>query len=267
MIDFISYILEQSAWLYTKIYQTSLFFFDLWSIVHLLSGFAIYLVLRALRLKHPLIILLSILLAYEVVEILFVYFAFMIFHPETIKDQFTDIFIGLCGALVGKVYLKNSSGYREKHPLYFNLFMMFVASFTYAFFWVGFYHYHYNVESYNSPGINWSTVTGWTAGGLFVLTLFRFLPVKNIVMKSGITWIIYFGALLLFEYIYYYILEVRETSGLPLKPLVFGLVHGTKVLHIFYLAAPMIILSLYALGNRLVCRASGCKFRRLVPEV
>jgi len=173
----------------------------------------------------------------------------------------------MTGAMICRQFLKSLSSSNERTQLWVGILFMFVVSFTYAFTWVGFYHYHYNVESYNSPGINWSTVIGWTAGGLFVLTLFRFLPVKNIMMKAGITWIIYFAALLLYEYIYYEILEVRETSGLPLKPLVFGLIHGTTILHMFYLAAPIIILSLYALGNWLIGRASGCEFRKLVPEV
>jgi hypothetical protein len=70
----------------------------------------------------------------------------------------------------------------------------------------------------------------------------------NLTLRLGLTWISYFLALLAFEYFYYYILEVRECSGLPLKPLVFGLVHGNLTLHVYYLLAPFIILSIFKLG-------------------
>ena len=260
MIEFVNYILEQSAWLYTKIYQNQFFFFDLWSIAHFLSGFTGYLILRALRLKHPLIILLSILFLYELVEILFVYFAFMIFHPETIKDQFTDIFIGISGALGCKLYLASRTALQGKKEIPGRIMLMFTASFAYAYFWVGFYHYHYNVEAYNTPGINWSTALAWTLGGILILMVYSFAPVKNAIVRAGLAWLAHFIVLLVFEYFYYYILEVRETTGLPLKPLIFGVCHGTRKMHIFYIIAPFIIILLYTLGEWLVSRAVPERF-------
>lgn len=258
-MDFIAYILDQSAWLYTKIYQNKLFFFDLWSIVHCWSGFSIYLVLRAIRLKHPLVILASILITYEVIEILFVYFAFMVFHPETIKDQFTDIFVGITGAILCKVYLNIVSEIKDKNPLPVALTLMFIVSFTYAFPWVGFYHYHYNVEAYNFPGINWSTVLAWTLGGIYILLIVVYAPARNLILRIVLAWTSFFILLLLFEYFYYYILEVRETSGLPLKPLIFGVCHGTRKMHVFYLLAPFMIILLFAFGDWLIRRTTGRK--------
>lgn len=262
MTEFVSYILDKSAWLYTRIYQNEFFFFDLWSILHLLSGFAIFMSLRAMHSKRPLVILISILVLYEIVEILFAYFAFNIFRPETIKDQFTDIFIGIAGGLLCSLYLSfaGSSGSKKQIPAL--LILMLVASFTYAFIWTGFYQYHYNVDSYNTPGINWSTVSAWTSAGMLILLLFSFLPLKHITVRVIFSWLGYFISLLIFEYFYYYILEVRETSGIPLKPLIFGLVHGTRKLHVFYLIAPFLIISLFSFGKWLLNLAIKTKAQK-----
>jgi hypothetical protein len=132
---------------------------------------------------------------------------------------------------------------------------MVVVSSTCAFVWVGFYHYSYNLESYNTPGINVLSWLGWTSGGLFILIAFSLLRKMKLPYRLGLTWILYFHALLAFEYFYYYLLEVKEISGLPLRPLIFGLVHGTRTLHVFYIIAPFIILSIYRLGTWLYNRS------------
>jgi hypothetical protein len=254
-MNFIHDILDQSSWLYTKLYQNELFFFDLWSIVHLWSGFSIYLLLRALQLKRPMIVLALILILYEIAEILFIYFAFMIFRPETIKDQFTDIFVGMAGAALSWLYLKAAARYREKAVSPAEIFLILVVSFTYAFVWVGFYHYRYNNEAYNTQGIAWPTAMGWTFGGVVILGLFRLLPVKKLLPRLALTWLLFFTGLLAFEYLYFYILDVREISGLPLKPLIFGLIHGTRKLHVFYVIAPFIIIGLFNFGKWLTNNA------------
>ncbi len=255
-MDLVEYILAESDWLYTRIYQNRFFFFDLWSFVHLWSGFAIYLALRAMRPPRPFLILTGILFLYEVIEILFVYFAYMIFRPETIKDQFTDIILGLTGGLVCMAFLRALKDFYSVRPWVFRFLLAFIASSTYAWFWVGFYGYHYNIESYNTKGINISSLAGWIGGGLFVISLYVLLPVRNRILRIGFTWLGYFAALLAFEYYYYYILAVRETTGNPLKPLVFGLIHGTPTLHTFYMIAPFILIGAYELGLWLASRGA-----------
>lgn len=257
MMDFVSDINEHTAWLYTKLYQNDLFFFDLWSLVHLWSGFMVYLLARALQFKRPMLVLVISLVAYEVVEILFIYIALNVFRPETIKDQFTDIFIGIAGGLACVLFLEAVSRFHDRYPGWIKAFIIFVVSSSYAFIWVGTYRYHYNVESYNTQGINVSSMTGWTLGGIYIISIYLLLRKKSLPLRLGLTWLCFLLVLLPFEYIYYYTLEVRETSGLPLKPLVFGLIHGTRTLHFFYLAAPFILIAVYEFGRWLVSRASA----------
>jgi hypothetical protein len=105
-MDLVKYILSNTDWLYTKLYQNNIFFFDLWSIVHIWSGFVLFLLLRSVRIKRPFLILLVLLTVYEVFEILFTYFAFDIFRPETIQDQFTDIAVGMFGGMLAYYFLR-----------------------------------------------------------------------------------------------------------------------------------------------------------------
>jgi uncharacterized membrane protein YeaQ/YmgE (transglycosylase-associated protein family) len=204
-----------------------------------------------------LLILAVILVAYEVFEILFVYIAFMIFRPETIKDQFTDIFLGVAGGLLCFLFLALVRKFHKRYPEPVHAFIFFVISSSYAFIWVGSYHYKYNVSFYNTPVINISTLIGWTVGGMFILYMYRLFRKRYWLIRISLTWMLYFLALMVFEYFFYYILEVRETSGHPLKPLLFGLVHGTRTLHVFYIIVPFILVAVYEFGLWLVSRASA----------
>jgi uncharacterized membrane protein YeaQ/YmgE (transglycosylase-associated protein family) len=256
-MDFVTYINSETAWLYTKIYQNRLFFFDLWSLVHLWSGFMIYLLIRASRSKRPFLVLVSILVIYEIVEILAIYIALTVFRPETIKDQFTDIFLGIIGGVLCRIFLTTVRRHWERFQGLIHAFIIFVVGSSYDFFWVGFYRYHYNVDYYNTPGINVSTLIAWTTCGMVILGLFRLFGKMKLILRLVLTWIIYFIGLLIFEYTYYYVLLVRETTGLPLRPLIFGLIHGTRTLHVFYMTAPFILISVYEFGLWLVSRASA----------
>ena len=40
----------------------------------------------------------------EIAEILMLYVSLHVFNPETIKDQFTDIFVGILGGLFGYLF-------------------------------------------------------------------------------------------------------------------------------------------------------------------
>lgn len=267
MIEFVQYILDESAWLYTRIYQNRLFFFDLWSFVHLWSGFVFYLFFRAARMKMPLIGLLALLFVYEVIEILFAYFAFHIFRPETIKDQVTDILVGMAGGYICLAFLRAAElAGHWRHRIITGV-ISFMAGATFAFFWVGFYHYTYNVSSYNTAGINLSSFSAWTSGGILIILLFLVFRRYHFLIRLGLTWLSFMIVLLAFEYFFYYLLEVRETTGYPLKPLIWGLIHGTRTLHFVYLTAPFIILSLYLFGTWLVRQSIRHQAGRNVPVV
>jgi len=238
-------LLNETNWLYTKIYQNSLFFFDLWSIVHCWSGFVIFLILKSLKIKRALPALLTILFVYEIIEISFIYFAFNIFKPETIKDQFTDIIVGMLGGTIGFLLCKLSNLANKVHTKNLIYFAMFLASVTYSWLWVGFYHYNYNQGFYNSPGINIGAFTFWVLGAFATIWGSTLIRISNIWLKWIVVWAIYIVCLFAVEYYGFVILGLHESSKADAQPLLFGLIHGTPVLHFVYIFSPFFTILIY----------------------
>jgi hypothetical protein len=248
-MDSVQYILAETNWLYSKIYQNDYLFFDLWSIVHFWSGLVLYLTLGAFRFRYPFMVLFGILFLYELAEILFIYFAFHLFRPETIKDQVTDMLAGLLGGLLfaGLLYLAKKYYHRYKYLVLSA--MMVLAASTYAFPWVGFYHYTYDVASYNTGGgMNFYTYLTWTVAGLLILQVFFLFRKQNLLLRMFNTWLIYFTGLIIFEYITYYLFGIHENSKEVARPLIFGLIHGTRTMDVFYIICPFLFILLYGIG-------------------
>jgi hypothetical protein len=254
-MDVVQYILAETSWLYTKIYQNDLLFLDLWSIVHFWSAFVILLLLRAFRIRPAFPFLFLILFLYELAEILFIYFAFDLFRPETLKDQVTDLLVGLAGGILSLWLLKYAMKYFRSRRYIVLSGMMLLAASTYAFPWVGFYDYHYDVEAYNTGGgMNFYTYLTWTVAGSILLQIFHLLKKQKLFLRILITWTSYFIALLLFEFITYYLFGIHENSVEGASALIFGLIHGTRVMHVFYLICPFLIIMLYGIGVWLLDR-------------
>ncbi len=130
------WIRQQTAWLYLQVYQNQIFFIDLWSLAHFWSGFVIFILLLVIRSKQPWLWLTVGLALYEIAEILMLYVSLHVFNPETIKDQFTDIFVGILGGLFGYLFTY------QKFKLKFDIFKILdfesvFVSMTYSFIWVG----------------------------------------------------------------------------------------------------------------------------------
>ncbi|MEK7719534.1 MAG: hypothetical protein AAB347_07975, partial [Bacteroidota bacterium] len=129
------WIRQQTAWLYLQVYQNQIFFIDLWSLAHFWSGFVIFILLLVIRSKQPWLWLTVGLALYEIAEILMLYVSLHVFNPETIKDQFTDIFVGILGGLFGYLFTY------QKFKLKFDIFKILdfesvFVSMTYSFIWV-----------------------------------------------------------------------------------------------------------------------------------
>jgi len=246
---------EHAGWLYTKIYQNEFFFFDLWSIVHCWSGFVLFLALKALHSKKPLSMLLTILFIYELLEIAFTYFALNIFQPETIKDQFTDIIIGMLFGTIGFLIVHYVSLSKAKHIRNLNFFVIFLASITYAYIWVGFYRYHYNNTLFDTPGINIGGFTFWTMGAFATIFGSTLIKIKNIWLKMSIVWAIYIFCLFAVEYFGFVLMGWHESSKENATPLLFDLIHGTRTLHIVYIISPFISISIYSGLKKLLFQA------------
>lgn len=130
------WIKQQTAWLYLQVYQNHMFFVDLWSLAHFWSGFVVVILLLVVRSKQPWLLLTVGLTLYEIVEILMLYVSLHVFNPETIKDQFTDIFVGILGGLFGYLFIFQK--FRLKIAFFKILdFESVFVSMTYSFIWVG----------------------------------------------------------------------------------------------------------------------------------
>jgi len=127
-MDLYHRFIEATSILYTKVFVGRFFFFDLWSINHMWTGFMLYLILSGLRIKKPFTVILVCLFGYEVFEISLTWFATSIFIPEIIKDQVTDIFIGLTGSFVGFLFLSNYDFLINRfHLVVQNVFIFFIS--------------------------------------------------------------------------------------------------------------------------------------------
>jgi len=161
-------IRDNTEWLYTIIYQNKIFFIDFWSIIHFLSGMLFIALICWISNKKIWLKLFLILLSYEFIEISLYFFSLEIFLPEILKDQITDIFIGLLGGIFYYYFIKS---YNE-HLL--NYLVIIASVFFVAFIWVGFYGYKYNVEIFNTSGINIWAFRLWFCAGLLILFGYKY---------------------------------------------------------------------------------------------
>lgn len=251
----INWIRDNTSWLYTRIYENPIFFFDYWSFVHIYSGISLFVLFTFLGIKHRWILLSIILLSYEIIEIVLVFFALHLFNPETFKDQFTDIVIGYIGGVLGQYLLKEKNVFDSifnKQRFYLRMAAVYAAV-TIAFVWVGNYQYRYNQSFLNSPGLNWWAFLLWFVGLVIHFELYLFLKkiIPNIFLLLANSWLWFFAGLLTFEFVGFYILNIHNISHGVNAPLIFGLIHGTKVLYVFYLSAPLIGIAVFEIFHKI----------------
>lgn len=238
-----------TKWLYTKIYENSVFFFDYWSFAHLIAGFLIIVILLAFNIKHRWAILLALLTLWEIAELLFQFFALNIFKPETFKDQITDIVIGLISGFITYLIIKNKNKIYSKIHISQEFVASVMSASILAFFWVGTYQYHYSVNIFNTPGLNvWAFLLWFFGANLIIKT---FIYCKNYFKKIPSSFVVllglYYISLFIIEYVGRYLLEIKEISSPSNTPLVFGLIYGNTTLHIIYIIAPVIIILFYSI--------------------
>lgn len=252
---------EITAWLYTRIYQNGFFFFDLWSAVHCWNGFFLYFLFARFsnynKLFWPVLI---VLLLYEIAEIFTIYIALHIFRPETIKDQFTDIFIGLTGTALA-FFLDKGIRKSYMNARTYNTLIAAIAGGTYSFLWVGFYGYQYNhgFTILNTPGLNTGAFLFWWAGAWGTIEFYKMLKVKNILLHWLLTWLGYLAVLFTVEYIAYHLVGIHEISRNGENPLIFNIIHGTPLLHFVYMISPFLSVGLYLAMKSLIKSATKKK--------
>lgn len=243
---FFQNIRDNTEWLYRVIFEYKWFYYDLWSFVHFWSGAMLFVLLTAFKNKNRWLTLFLILVLFEIVESMFFIAILKLFRPEKIVDVLNDIFIGMLGGYLISCFFK-----WNKNRKYSQWLAVFVAAITVAFLWVGWYGYSYNIPFFNSSYINWWALNCWTLAGVAMIVVFQFIKQnKNIVFDITVVWIVYLILLFAVEYISYHFLYFREiTEGAT--PLIFDIVHGTPVMHVFYVTAPIYFIGLYILFSDL----------------
>lgn len=206
----------------------------------------LFVLLMVFRSKKIWLTLFSILVLFEVAEATFFIAVLKLFRPEKIVDVFNDIFIGMLGGYLIYCFFR-----RNKNKKHSELLAAFISGITIAFVWVGWYGYSYNIPFFNSPCLNWWAFCCWTIVGVAMIVVFKIIKNKmNFILSLSVVWIIYIILLFTVEYLAYQILDFREiTNGAT--PLIFNIVHGTPIMHVFYTTAPIYFISLFVLLSSL----------------
>lgn len=233
------WITDSTAYLYVVVYRNDFLFIDYWSFIHLISGFHIVVLAYYKRYSRPFTFLLTILLSWELIEIAFIFVATQVFRPETLPDQLTDIVVGVGGGLLGQrcwqYKRKRLRTVRRRNPM---LLTDLSISCAISFFWVASYGYTYNLSFLNSPVVNWWAFALWSSGLFACLCVSRMLDyyiAEHFLVKIALIWILYFSGILIIEYLGYYVLHIRQVTSDG--PLLFGLIHGTVILKVYYVIA------------------------------
>jgi hypothetical protein len=129
----------------------------------------------------------------------------------------------------------DGAGLKKNSRYLYSVLPDFSLAFLISLVWVTLYGYRYNIPFFNSPHVNWFSLTLWTLGLFGTIRTYRFfaLKVSRLWVLLIMIWIIFFLGLLAVEFIGYYILGIHlvTSSG----PLVFGLIHGTTTLKTYYM--------------------------------
>lgn len=242
MDNFRFWYFEKFGWLFTNIYENPILYFDLWSPVQLWSGFMLYLLLLLLKTRKPFLFLLAAVLLFDLFESFLGYILFQQTGSIHFNDIFSDLLLASAGGLIARYSVQKMIGKDPGVTLkYIKIFTVVFASLTIAYTWVGFYGYKYNVGFWNSPGLNFTAFLLWFGGQMAIISisLYIYSWTKKLLASLFLIYLIYLPALSVFEYFNYHIIKVREV-GTPLrKALFFDIIHGTTILHFFYVLAPV----------------------------
>ena len=249
-MDLYHRFIEASSILYTKVFVGRFFFFDLWSINHMWTGFMLYLILSGLRIKKPFTVILVCLIGYEVFEISLTYFATSIFIPEIIKDQFTDIFIGLTGSFLGFLFLSNYNFLISRFQIVVQNAFIFFISMSFSFLWLVFSHESVCLDGPSCIEINLIIFFLWLTQAFITIAVFR----KSGLLKSIRPWIVFVVTFILTTVLNFCLISLPEISGLKPDNLIYWL-SSIRIKLILFSLLPFLLLATHEAFIILVSKA------------
>lgn len=241
---FFESIRANTHWLHCLIVEYRLFYIDLWSFIHLLSGGAVLLILSASGAKRVFSTLFLLLVLFEIAEISFFIGVLKLFMPEKTLDVVNDIGIGMLGGFIIHKILT-----WKRRAVYAKWIFAAISAAFVSLLWVGWYGYSYNNSFFNSPCVNWWALTCWSFSGFVIIVINYHLEKKmNFPLAFIITLVIYLAILVVVEYIAYHIFGLHEITP-NAKPLLFNIIHGSGAMHIYYVTAPLFYILVFKFSN------------------
>jgi hypothetical protein len=214
------------------------------------TGFMLFLILSALRVKRPLPVILVCLFGYEVFEILLTYFATNIFLPEIIKDQFTDIFIGLSGSTIAFLLISNYDILIVRfHIVVQNAFIFFI-SMSFAFLWLVFSHESVSLAGHSSIEINLIIFFLWLGQAFVTIVVFR----KSGLMKSFRPWAAFVVTFILTTLLNFYLISLPGLSDLKISDLILWL-SSIRLKLILFPLLPFLLIAAHEAFSMIVAKA------------
>ena len=214
------------------------------------SGFMLYLILSGLRIKKTFTVILVCLLGYEVFEISLTYFATSIFIPEIIKDQFTDIFVGMTGSFVGYLFLSNYDFLISRFQIVVKNAFIFFISLSFTFLWLVFSHESVCLDGSSSTEINLIIFFLWLTQAFITISVFR----KSGLLKSIRPWTVFVATFILATVLNFYLVSLTEISGLKPDNLIFWL-SSIRIKLILFPLLPFLLLTAHEVFIKLVSKA------------
>jgi hypothetical protein len=248
-MDLYHSFIEATGILYTKVFVSRFFFFDLWSINHLWSGFMLYLILSGLMIKKPFTVILICLFGYEVFEISLTYFATNIFIPEIIKDQFTDIFIGLTGSFIGFLFLSNYDYLMNRFRIVLQNAFIFFISMSFSFLWLVFSHKSVCLDGNSCVKINLIIFFLWLSQAFCTIASFT-----KTGLKGTKPWVVFGLTFLLTSILNFFLISHYKITYLKIENLVSWL-SAIRIKLLLSPLIPIILISAHWAFIKLVLKA------------
>lgn len=242
--------IEATSILYSKVFVSRFFFFDLWSINHMWSGFMLFLILSALRIKRPFLVILICLIGYEVFEISLTWFACNIFIPEIIKDQFTDIFIGFSGSCIGFLLLSNYDYLIMRYPLVVQRAFIFFISMSFSFLWLVFSHESVCSEGHSYIEINLMIFFLWLSQAYLTIVVFM----KDGLFNSIRPWFIFVLTFIASTFLNFCLISLSNKFALKPETLINWL-YSIQLKLILSPLLPFLLMAVHAAFMKLVAKS------------